>query len=316
MRSVQFRLHFIIAERSMNKLTIKVCPVCGSAHVERAMTCIDHYASSEAFYLCRCQDCDFLFTQDFPVEAGIGKYYETPDYISHSDTKKGLMNKAYHWVRGYMLGRKARLVAREAHRKEGRLLDIGTGTGYFADTMKRRGWQVEAVEKNAQARAFAKEHFGLDVKPDTALQDFAPGSFDVITLWHVMEHLEHLNETWDTLNSLLTEKGVLIIAVPNCSSYDAKKYGAHWAAYDVPRHLWHFTPGTIQRLGAKHEFILAARHPMPFDAFYVSMLSEKYMGHSMSFFRGILSGTLAWFSALASKERSSSMIYVFRKKQK
>ena len=139
----------------------------------------------------------------------------------------------------------------------------------------RRGWQVEAVEKNAQARAFAKEHFGLDVKPDTALQDFAPGSFDVITLWHVMEHLEHLNETWDTLNSLLTEKGVLIIAVPNCSSYDAKKYGAHWAAYDVPRHLWHFTPGTIQRLGAKHEFILAARHPMPFDAFYVSMLSEK-----------------------------------------
>ena len=147
-------------------------------------------------------------------------------------------------------------------------------------------------------------------------QDFAPGSFDVITLWHVMEHLEHLNETWDTLNSLLTEKGVLIIAVPNCSSYDAKKYGAHWAAYDVPRHLWHFTPGTIQRLGAKHEFILAARHPMPFDAFYVSMLSEKYMGHSMSFFRGILSGTLAWFSTLASKERSSSMIYVFRKKQK
>ena len=103
MRSVQFRLHFIIAERSMNKLTIKVCPVCGSAHIERAMTCIDHYASSEAFYLCRCQDCDFLFTQDFPVEAEIGKYYETPDYISHSDTKKGLMNKAYHWVRGYML---------------------------------------------------------------------------------------------------------------------------------------------------------------------------------------------------------------------
>ena len=175
---------------------------------------------------------------------------------------------------------------------------------------------MEAVERNAQARIFAKEHFNLDIKPDTALQDFAPGSFDVITLWHVMGHLEHLNETWDTLNKLLTEKGVLIIAVPNCSSYDAKKYGAHWAAYDVPRHLWHFTPGTIQKLGAKHEFILAARHPMPFDAFYVSMLSEKYMGRSLPFFRGMLSGTLAWFSALGSKERSSSMIYVFRKKQK
>lgn len=144
------------------------------------------------------------------------------------------MNSVYHWVRNYMLGRKARLVLREAHRKEGSLLDLGTGTGYFADVMQRRGWQVEAVEKSAQARAFAKEHFNLDVKPHTALKDFAPGSFDVITLWHVMEHLEPLNETWETLHSLLTEKGVLIVAVPNCSSFDAKKYGAYWAAYDVP----------------------------------------------------------------------------------
>lgn len=105
------------------------------------------------------------------------------------------------------------------------------------------------------------------MKPDTALKDFEPDSFDVITLWHVMEHLEPLNEVWETLNSLLTEKGVLIVAVPNCSSYDARKYGAYWAAYDVPRHLWHFTPGTIQQLGSKHGFILAERHPMPFDAF-------------------------------------------------
>ena len=281
-----------------------------------AITCTDHYASGEQFNLVRCDDCGFIFTQGAPVEAEIGRYYETPDYISHTDTRKGLMNRVYHEVRKYMLSRKAKLIKRTSGLSKGTLLDIGTGTGYFSNAMKERGWRVKAIEKSPQARAFAKEHFGLDVKPDTALQDFAPGSFDVITLWHVMEHLEHLNETWDTLNSLLTEKGVLIIAVPNCSSYDAKKYGAHWAAYDVPRHLWHFTPGTIQRLGAKHEFILAARHPMPFDAFYVSMLSEKYMGHSMSFFRGILSGTLAWFSTLASKERSSSMIYVFRKKQK
>lgn len=306
----------VIIKRLMSKVTIKVCPVCGGTHIERAMTCVDYYASSEVFYLCRCEDCGFLFTQDFPAEAEIGAYYETPDYISHSDTKEGLMNKVYHWVRNYMLKRKAALVAREAHQRTGRLLDVGTGTGYFSDMMQRLGWQVEAVEKNAQARAFAKDRFDLDVKPAAALQDFAPGSFDVITLWHVMEHLEPLNETWDMLNTLLTEKGVLIVAVPNCCSYDAKKYGAHWAAYDVPRHLWHFTPATIQQLGSRHEFILAARYPMPFDAFYVSMLSEKYMGHSMSFFRGMLTGTMAWFSSLTSKERSSSMIYVFRKKQK
>lgn len=211
-----------MVERSMNKLTIKSCPVCGSTQLERALTCVDHYASGEVFHLCRCQNCGFLLTQDFPVEAEIGRYYETPDYISHSDTRKGAMNSVYHWVRSYMLKRKARLVMHEAHRREGRLLDIGTGTGYFADTMRRQGWQVEAVEKNERARKFAKEHFNLDVKPDTALSDYEPASFDVITLWHVMEHLEHLNETWERLYSLLTEKGVLIVAVPNCSSYDAQ----------------------------------------------------------------------------------------------
>lgn len=290
--------------------------MCGGTHIERAMTCIDHYASSQAFYICRCQNCAFQFTQDFPVEEEMGAYYESPDYISHTDTKQGLMNKAYHWVRNYMLKSKARLVAREAHRKTGTLLDIGTGTGYFANTMKLQGWQVDAVERNANAREFAKQHFDLDVKPDTELNNLKQGSYDVITLWHVMEHLQHLNETWDIINNLLTEKGVLIIAAPNCSSFDAKRYGAHWAAYDVPRHLWHFTPSTIQRLGTKHNFIMAARHPMPFDAFYVSMLSEKYMNHSLTFFRGTISGVLAWISALGRKEQSSSMIYVFRKKQK
>ena len=180
---------------------------------------------------------------------------------------------------------------------------------------ERRGWKVEAVEKNPQAREFAKEHFGLEVKPESALQEFAPGSFDVITLWHVMEHLEHLNETWEMLRELLTEKGMLIVAVPNCSSYDAGRYGEYWAAYDVPRHLWHFTPVTIQQLASRHGFIMAARHPMPFDAFYVSMLSEKHRGSSCSFLKGMYVGTLAWFSTLGRKERSSSMIYVFRKKR-
>lgn len=299
----------------MNKVTIETCPLCGGTHLERTLTCVDHYATGEMFHLCRCTDCGFLFTQDFPAEADIGRYYETPDYISHSDTKKGVINRLYHWVRRYMLKRKAKLVMRVTHRRGGRLLDIGTGTGYFADTMKHLGWQVEAVEKNASARKFAHDHFDLEVKPDTALKDYMTGSFDVITLWHVLEHLEHLNETWETLNSLLTDKGMLLVAVPNCSSYDARKYGAYWAAYDVPRHLWHFTPATIQQFASKHGFIMSERHPMPFDAFYVSMLSERHMHRPFPLLRGMLTGTLAWFSSLVRKERSSSMIYVFRKKK-
>ncbi len=289
--------------------------MCGGAHLKHVMACTDFYASGEQFELCSCEDCGFTFTQGVPVEAEIGKYYEVPDYISHTDTRKGAMNTIYHYVRSYMLARKARLVSKESHRKKGRLLDIGTGTGYFANTMARRGWRVEAVEKSQQARTFAKAHFDLDVKPESELKEFAPASFDVITLWHVMEHLEHLNETWEMLREQLRDTGILIVAVPNCSSFDAKRYEQYWAAYDVPRHLWHFTPATIQKLASRHGFIMAARHPMPFDAFYVSMLSEKHRGSSWSFLKGMYAGTLAWFSALARKEQSSSMIYVFRKKR-
>lgn len=298
----------------MNRITITTCPLCGGTRLEPALTCVDHCASGEAFHLCRCHDCGFLFTQDFPAADEIGRYYETPAYVSHSDTRKGLVNKLYHSVRSHMLKRKARLVAREAHRDTGRLLDIGTGTGYFPALMLRRGWQVDAVEKNDGARRFAKEHFGLDVLPEQALQTLDAESYDVITLWHVMEHIEPLNELWQRLNTLLAPKGMLVVAVPNASSFDADRYGAYWAAYDVPRHLWHFTPDTMQRFGTKHGFILAGRYPMPFDGFYVSMLTERYMHRTLPFVRGMLAGAMAWLASLMRKERSSSMIYVFRKK--
>lgn len=298
----------------MDILNINTCPLCGGKHLEHAITCTDHYASGEQFSLYRCEDCGFIFTQDAPVEAEIGRYYETPDYISHSDTHKGLMNRVYHRVRKYMLSRKAKLIKRTSGLSKGSLLDIGTGTGYFSNEMKERGWRVKAIEKNARARAFAKEHFELEVDAEDALAGYADDSFDVITLWHVMEHLEPLNETWKKLAQLLKERGVLIVAVPNPNSYDAGKYKEWWAAYDVPRHLWHFTPSAMQQFGVKHGFKLAEQHPMPFDAFYVSMLTEKYKGSRLAFLKGMWTGLLAWFSSLAKAERSSSMIYVFRKK--
>lgn len=298
----------------MDILNINTCPLCGGKHLEHAITCTDHYASGEQFSLYRCDDCGFIFTQDAPVEAEIGRYYETPDYISHSDTHKGLMNRVYHRVRRYMLSRKAKLIKRTSGLSKGSLLDIGTGTGYFSNEMKERGWRVKAIEKNARARAFAKEHFELEVDAEDALAGYADDSFDVITLWHVMEHLEPLNKTWEKLARLLKERGVLIVAVPNPNSYDAGKYKEWWAAYDVPRHLWHFTPSAMQQFGVKHGFKLAEQHPMPFDAFYVSMLTEKYKGSRLAFLKGMWTGLLAWFSSLAKAERSSSMIYVFRKK--
>ena len=298
----------------MDRLKIDTCPLCGGQQLEHALTCTDHYASGETFEVVRCVHCGFLMTQNAPVEAEIGRYYETPDYISHTDTQKGLMNRVYHGVRRWMLSRKAVLVKRVSKMSKGRLLDYGTGTGYFADAMTRKGWQVQAIEKSPQARAFALQRFGLNVDAETALPAYSDASFDVVTLWHVMEHLEHLNEMWQTLHRILKDRGVLVVAVPNPDSYDARKYGEWWAAYDVPRHLWHFTPSAMQQFGSKHGFVLEERRPMPFDAFYVSMLTEKYKGSALPFVKGFWTGLCAWFSALGKKERSSSMIYVFRKK--
>lgn len=256
-----------------------------------------------------------MFTQGFPTGSDIDRYYDSPDYISHSDTRRGIINSLYHYARKQMLRRKLQLVIDESHRPKGRLLDIGTGTGYFAAAMKRLGWQVEAIEKNAKAREFANTKFGLNVKPETELKRYDHKAFDVITLWHVMEHLEDLNTTWTRLYDILERSGILIIAVPNHASYDAQKYGPQWAAYDVPRHLWHFTPDTMQQWGAKYGFVLAARHPMPYDAFYISMLSEKNRAARAAFVKGMITGVWAGAKALSKKDRSSSMIYIFRKKR-
>ncbi len=145
----------------MSKLHIQTCPLCEGNHLKHMMTCVDHYASGEQFEMFRCEDCGFRFTQDFPVEAEIGRYYETPDYISHSDTKKGIVNSLYHLVRKRMLSRKAQLISHLSGKKSGKLLDIGTGTGYFSNFMKQKGWEVTAIEKSPQARTFAIFLFGL-----------------------------------------------------------------------------------------------------------------------------------------------------------
>ena len=279
------------------------------------MQCTDHYATGETFSICRCRDCGFMFTQGVPVEAEIGRYYDSPDYISHSDTRQGWTNRIYHWVRRFMLVRKVWLVKRCSGLSHGTLLDIGTGTGYFPDRLQKAGWTVTAIEKSASARAFARDRFGLEALPAEAFGQLPAASFDVITLWHVLEHLEALNGTWEQLYRLLKPDGVLVIAVPNPNSYDAAYYGERWAAYDVPRHLWHFAPSIMQRFGAKHGFILAERHPMPFDAFYIAMMTERYCRRKAPFLRGLWVGVKAWMASLGRKERSSSMIYVFRKKK-
>lgn len=299
----------------MNIITHKECPLCHSGSIEKRHSCKDHFATGEIFDIFQCKDCGFLFTQNIPDEKDIAPYYESSSYISHSNTNKGVINKLYHIVRSIMLRRKVSLVKKLTLLQNGRIVDYGAGTGYFARAMQKKGWNVTAIEKSAQARDFSKEHFNFEMQPEEALKDIESSSVDVVTLWHVMEHIQQIDTFWDELNRILEETGIAIIAVPNCTSYDADNYGEHWAAYDVPRHLWHFSPSSIMMLSEKHGFILERQYPMPFDGFYISLLSERYKGRKLKLLRGLWNGFLGLCATLDKTSASSSIIYVFRKKR-
>lgn len=296
----------------------KACPICQNTEFHSVCHCIDYFVSHETFEIVECNRCGMRVTDDFPPENIIGRYYETQDYISHSNTKKGLINSLYHQVRQRMLKKKAKWVEKSSGLKQGKILDVGAGTGYFAATMQERGWNVEIVEQSTEAQEFAKKEFGLTAYP--SLENYTlehktdeNNSLDVISLWHVLEHLERQNESMSKFHTLLKPGGTLIIAVPNCSSYDARIYKEKWAAYDVPRHLWHFTPKQMEILAGNHGFALTEIKRMPFDAFYIAMMSEKYSQSTFPYVKGIWTGICGWIFSLFDKNQSSSLVYIFKK---
>ena len=213
-----------------------------------------------------------------------------------------------------MLQRKRKLIEKLTLLKNGRLLDYGTGTGYFAKAMHNAGWNVTAIEKSKNARELAMRELELEVFPEEQLKEIETKSLDVVTMWHVMEHIQDLDQMWKELYRILDETGIAVIAVPNKSSYDARMYKENWAAYDVPRHLWHFTPSTIMKWGEKHGFILERQYTMPFDGFYISMLSERYKGSKFPVIKGFWNGFKGWGAQNKKRSASSSIIYVFRKR--
>ena len=288
------------------------CPVCFSKDLKLALPTHDHSVSKEDFQLHDCQACGFRFTQHIPVPEEIGRYYKSEDYISHSDTKEGLVNKLYHFVRDFMLERKFKLVNQLSNHKS--LLDIGCGTGYFANHVKNKGYRVEAVEVDADARAFAKKNFNLDIQPTDALfNNKLKAPFGTITMWHVLEHVHDLDAYFKTISQLLEDDGHLVIAVPNHTSYDGTYYKDYWAAYDVPRHLWHFSPSTMQKLAERNGFKIKTHATLPFDCFYVALLSEKYKGNSLFMLSGFIRGGISYLKSLMDVKQSSSVIYVMEK---
>lgn len=269
----------------------------------------DHLVSGETFDLVYDENLDYLKTFPSPKIEELPKYYESQDYISHTDENRGLFSSLYQLVKRWSLKKKAKLIF-DQNKEVGSLLDVGAGTGDFLKVAKEKGWEVQGVEPNKYASKLASEK-GIELKP--ILKDFEGRQFDVVTLWHVLEHIPNLAETISELSSLVKPNGTLIVAVPNFKSFDAKHYGKFWAAYDAPRHLWHFSKVSIEKL-FEENFQLQKIEPMIFDSFYVSMLSEKYKTGNKFSLKAFWIGLLSNLKAQRTKEYSSH-IYCFKKRK-
>ena len=290
---------------------VEQCPVCQTEDFNNILICKDHTVSGESFAIVECNDCTHRFTNPRPAVTDIGKFYQAEDYISHSDTNKGIINQAYKIVRRFTIQHKINLIKSLVQHQNPKILDIGCGTGTFLNAVNKKGWGVTGVEPSDEAIAKCEEK-GLQVHRQ--LQDITDtGTFDVVTMWHVLEHVYDLHEYTARIKKMLKPGGYLVVAVPNHLSKDAQYYGADWAAYDVPRHIQHFNQHSIKKLMRKSKLSFVNQFPMKFDAFYISLLSEKYQNGKDDKFAAF---KVAWNSNKQASETGeySSLIYVFQKK--
>jgi 2-polyprenyl-3-methyl-5-hydroxy-6-metoxy-1,4-benzoquinol methylase len=263
------------------------------------------------FTLVKCNSCGFTFLHNRPESFNAGAYYKSTDYVSHSSTKKGLVNKVYSLVRNHTLKNKEKLANRFSSGKK--LLDYGCGTGHFLNFCKKRGWEVTGIEPDPDAKKIAINDFNLSVFDIDQLKTLPDNSFDIITSWHVLEHVYEADLLMKEFYRLLKSNAFLILAVPNSLSFDAKHYKSYWAAYDVPRHIWHFNPETLLRFADKNGFSKVLLKGMKFDSYYISLLSEKYLRGKSSFVRGLWNGCRSNCKA-RKNENYSSFLTVLRKK--
>lgn len=297
----------------MARIHYNYCPLCGSLAIKEVLSVTDYTVSREIFPIVECNDCSLRFTQDVPDAASIGPYYKSEDYISHTDTTKGMINRLYQYVRRRTLNSKRKLIQKSTGRGKGRLLDVGSGTGSFIHEMERHGWETVGLEPDEGARMLARELYGVGLRDALELYHLPAESFHAITLWHVLEHVHELHRYVDHLKSLLKKDGRLFIAVPNYTSADAAAYKEFWAAWDVPRHLYHFTPKAMQKLVEKHGLEILSYKPMWYDSFYIGLLSSKYKKGKPKIISAVWNGIRSNLNALADVKKCSSVIYTLKK---
>jgi 2-polyprenyl-3-methyl-5-hydroxy-6-metoxy-1,4-benzoquinol methylase len=287
-------------------LNISHCQFCNCDDLKVYIQLKDYSISKEEYKILECTCCGLLQTTPQPQGLELSKYYQSDDYISHSDTKKDLLSSIYHFVRSYTLFQKRKWVFQ--YIKKGKILDYGCGTGYFMNVFQKGPIESDGLEIDDNARKLAEER--NKKKVFQTINQVPNNTYQCITMWHVLEHVDHLSETIIEIKNRLTSNGYLIIAVPNPKSYDAKLYKNYWAAYDVPRHFYHFTSSVIHQIARKNNFKIIEEKSMYFDAIYISMLSEKYKGGSS--IKGIINGLISNIKGFVNNN-TSSKVYILKR---
>ncbi len=288
---------------------LEFCPSCGHTKFNNKSILQDFSVSRESFALCECDKCKLLFINPRPSQDTLEHYYESEDYISHRNQANSITNLLYKIVRSRTLKNKIRLV--EQYQRPGDLLDYGAGTGHFLDVARKNQWNISGVEPHQQARDKAN-----DMVEGTVFEDLSQlpkeKNYSVITAWHVIEHVYHLQDTLKALRKRLTKDGTMFIALPNHKSYDSQYYSEYWAGYDVPRHLYHFDRNTFDFVARKNKLKIIDILPMKFDSYYVSLLSERYKTNRTRFLKAFYIGQKSNRLAARSGEYSS-LIYVIQR---
>lgn len=288
------------------------CPVCGSSKFNKVLTASDYLVSGESFEIMECSSCLLRFTSPIPDENEIGNYYKSDKYISHAKRITSIFDVVYKIIRKFTLRSKRNIVKRISQKQSGTLLDIGCGTGDFLKIMKQSGCDIVGVEINESVRNLAQTNTGSIILDQTEFFE-SKQKYDVITLWHSLEHLNTLTRFLEKISISLNANGVVMIAVPNYKSFDAEYYEQDWAAYDVPRHLYHFSFDAMVKLTIKFSFELIEHQQLPFDPFYVSLLSETKVRKKQNIVKALIVGWKSYIAGYRDTKRGSSILYVFKK---
>jgi len=284
------------------------CPSCNSVSSKPCMKSCDYFLTKEDFIIVECSDCRLRFTNPRPAFEDSIRYYDSSDYISHDTSQKGILPWVYTQARKLMLKKKFSIVSKYSKGK--RILDIGCGTGEFLLFCKTKGLDVSGVELNDKPREAAKTKYGLDIRKTILDFNLNENKFDCISLWHVLEHIHELNATIESIKKYLKPRGVVIMALPNCGSWDAIHYKNYWAAYDLPRHLYHFNKNSFTIFTRKNKLNIVKILPQVLDAYYISLLSEKYKTGKGNLIKALFKGAYSNFMARKNQAGHSSLIYI------